>query len=66
MEPKRITPRSLRAALQPDYVSLAIRSSGRRGVRAIRWSRQSVTLLTLLILVLMSEADLPSLGQEPP
>ncbi len=53
MEPKRITPRSPRAALQPDYVSLAVRSS-----RPSRRARNRLVIVgnaifTLLILVLI-------------
>ena len=53
MEPKRINPRSPRAALQPDYVSLAVRSS-----RPSRRARNPLVIIgnavfTLLILVLV-------------
>src|ERR1700736_4722080 len=53
MEPNRITPRSPRAALQPDYMSLPIRSS-----RPSRRTRNPLVIVgnavfTLLILVLI-------------
>jgi UPF0755 protein len=53
MEPKRITPRSPRAALEPDYVSLPIRSS-----QPSRRARNPLVIVgnaifTLLILVLI-------------
>ena len=53
MEPKRINPRSPRAALQPDYVSLAVRSS-----RPSRRARNPLVIIgnaifTLLILALV-------------
>jgi UPF0755 protein len=63
MEPKRITPRSPRAALQPDYVSLAIRSS-----RPSRRARNPLVIIgnavfTLLILVLIVGGGFAVLGK---
>ena len=53
MEPKRITPRSPRTALQPDYVAAAARP-----LRPSRRARRPMViignaLMTLLILVLI-------------
>jgi len=63
MEPKRITPRSPRAALQPDYVSLAIRSS-----RPSRRARNPLVIVgnaifTLLILVLIIGGGIVFVGK---
>jgi UPF0755 protein len=63
MEPKRITPRSPRAALEPDYVSLPIRSS-----RPSRRARNPLVIIgnaifTLLILVLIVGGGAVVLGK---
>ena len=63
MEPKRIAPRSPRAALQPDYVSLAVRSS-----RPSRRARNPLVIIgnavfTLLILVLVVGGGVVVLGK---
>ena len=63
MEPKRITPRSPRAALQPDYVSLAVRSS-----RPSRRARNPLVIIgnavfTLLILLLVVGGGVVMLGK---
>ncbi len=63
MEPKRITPRSPRAALQPDYVSLPVRSS-----RPSRRARNPLVIIgnavfTLLVLVLIVGGGAVVLGK---
>jgi UPF0755 protein len=63
MEPKRNPPRSPRAALQPDYVSLAIRSS--RPSRRVRNPLVIVgnAVFTLLILVLLVGGAVVAVGK---
>jgi UPF0755 protein len=63
MEPKRINPRSPRAALQPDYVSLAVRSS-----RPSRRARNPLVIIgnaifTLLILALVIGGGIVVVGK---
>ncbi len=63
MEPKRITPRSPKAALQPDYVSLAVRSA-----RPSRRARNPLVIVgnaifTLLILVLLIAGGIVVVGK---